>query len=605
MAASAERSALRWVFRRPLERRGRLAALFLASLGGALLGGASLTSAYPLLVILFDAQWTQRLAAIAERAPPLLLPLARGLVALATGGDPLHALSWVLGLLVAAMLLAALLQLAQDWIAAPLVHDAVRAVATEAHEALLQGAGADTPQGALLALFTADLDALRVTLQKVFSKVVHEPFKLAFSLVLLVAIDARLALVMGLLFPIAAGAILFLSRRLRDRARRTLAQTGSLVALVEEGLRGRRVVRAHGLESRERQRFAEVQLELTGNQVALDRHEALSSPLLELLVSLAAAAVILVGAQRVVARELSAEALLTFFAVLASMLDPMRKLADTQVRTRRGAAAAVRLKSLVDSVPATPPIHGTLPFPRLVRGIEFHHVAAHAANGAKLLTDISLVARPGEVVLVAGRSGAGKSTLLDLLAGLRRYDAGSIAIDGAPLQELDAAGFRARIGMVTQETFLFRGTIEENVTLGAAPRGVALHEALAGAGLAPLVATLPLGAATPVESRAFSAGERQRLAIARALYRDPALLLLDEATSALDRPVEEKILAGLFAARAGRITFVVTHRLANELPFDQVLVLDHGVVAAHGSPRELLERSPLYRELLTGAADGN
>ncbi|MBL8841919.1 MAG: ABC transporter ATP-binding protein [Planctomycetes bacterium] len=605
MAATAERSALTWVFRRPLARRGRLAALFLASLGGALLGGASLTSAYPLLVILFDEQWGERLAALAERAPALLLPLARAVVALAVGGDPLTALTWVLSLLVGAMLLAALLQLAQDWIAAPLVHDAVRGVATEAHEALLQGAGADTPQGALLALFTADLDALRVTLQKVFSKVVHEPFKLLFSLGLLVAIDGRLALVMGLLFPLAAGAILFLSRRLRDRARRTLAQTGSLVALVEEGLRGRRVVRAHGLEARERSRFAQVQLELTGNQIALDRHEALSSPLLELMVALAAAAVILVGAQRVVARELSAEALLTFFAVLASMLDPMRKLADTQVRTRRGAAAAARLKALVDSVPATPPIHGTRPFPRLARGLELCNVAARAANGAPLLAGVDLVARPGEVVLVAGRSGAGKSTLLDLLAGLRRYDGGSIELEGVPLPELDAAGFRARIGMVTQETFLFRGSIEENVTLGTPPRSVALHEALAAAGLAELVASLPHGAATPIESRAFSAGERQRLAIARALYRDPALLLLDEATSALDRPVEEKILARVFAARAGRITFVVTHRLASELPYDQVVVLDHGVVAARGAPHELLEGSALYRELVHGAADGD
>ncbi len=601
MAGSDDRAALRWVFRRPLARRGRLAALFGTSLVGALLGGASLTSAYPLLVILFDPSWSARLRDRAADAPELLRPLVGWLAEFAARGDATVALLLVLGVLLGGIMLAAVAQLAQDWIAAPLVHDAVRAISTEAHEALLRGAGSDTPQGELLAHFTADLDALRVTLQKVFSKVVHEPFKLACALALLIAIDAKLALVLGLLFPAAAGFVLFLSRRLRDRARRTLAETGSLVALVEEGLRGRRVVRAFGLEERERGRFREVQDGLTRNQIALDRHEALSSPLLELLVSLAAAAVILVGARRVVGGDLSAEALLTFFAVLASMLDPMRKLADTQVRTRRGAAAAVRLKALVDSAPKEPPIHGTRPFPSLARGVALRGVGVRTASGADLLADVELHARPGEVVLVAGRSGAGKSTLLDLLAGLRRYDSGAIEIEGVALPTLDAAAFRARIGLVTQETFLFRGTIAENVTLGETARRVSLDESLAASGLAALVAGLPQGAATPVESRAFSAGERQRLSIARALYRDPALLLLDEATSALDRPVEEAILANLFAARAGRVTFVVTHRLAPELPFDQVVVLDRGRVAAHGSPRELLDRSPLYRELVRGS----
>ncbi|MBM4016684.1 MAG: hypothetical protein FJ293_17210, partial [Planctomycetes bacterium] len=326
MATGTDRSALSWLLRRPLARRGRLVALLLASLAGALLGGVSLTSAYPLLVILFDHEWAGRLAERAAELPAWIAPAAQGLLSFAAEREQGGALLLVLCLLVGAIALAAVAQLAQDWLAAPLVHETVRGVATEAHEALLRGAGHDVAQGELLALFTADLDAMRVALQKVFSKVVHEPFKLLFSLALLIAIDGRLALVLGVLFPAAAGFVLFLSRRLRDRARRTLAQTGGLVALVEEGLRGRRIVRAYGLEERERQRFRAVQQELTGNQVALDRHEALSSPLLELMVAIAAGAVILAGARRVVAGDLSPEALLTFFAVLASMLDPMRKL---------------------------------------------------------------------------------------------------------------------------------------------------------------------------------------------------------------------------------------------------------------------------------------
>jgi ABC-type multidrug transport system fused ATPase/permease subunit len=603
VATGDHHSALCWLLRRPLKRRGRLAALLTASLVGALLGGASLTSAYPLLVILFDRTWAARLAERAGELPALIQPAAQGLLEFATGCEQGGALLLVLCLLVGAIALGALAQLTQDWLAAPLVHETVRQVSTEAHEALLRGAGNDAAHGELLALFTADLDAMRVALQKVFSKVVHEPFKLLCSLTLLIAIDGKLALVLGVLFPAAAGLVLFLSRRLRDRARRTLAQTGGLVALVEEGLRGRRIVRAFGLEERERQRFRAVQHELTGNQVTLDRHEALSSPLLELMVAIAAGAVILAGARRVVAGDLSAEALLTFFAVLASMLDPMRKLADTQVRTRRGAAAAARVRRLIGAAPAEAPVRGRSPFPAAPRKLRLRDVGVASAAGSPLLSGIEFEVSAGEVVLVAGRSGAGKSTLLDLLAGLRSYDSGAIELDGVALHDLDPAAFRARIGLVTQETFLFRGSIEENVTLGQPPRGVSLAAALTAAGVDTLVSNLPQGARTPVELRAFSAGERQRLSIARALYRAPALLLLDEATSALDRPVEEAILRAVFGARAGRFTFVVTHRLAPELPFDRVLLLDRGRVEAEGAPKELLRRSLLWRELVHGSAE--
>jgi len=283
----------------------------------------------------------------------------------------------------------------------------------------------------------------------------------------------------------------------------------------------------------------------------------------------------------------------------------MRKLADTQVRTQRGAAAAARLRELIASVPAEPPVRGTRPFPGLRQGIALERVGVRASGregAASLLESIDLAAQPGEVVLVAGRSGAGKSTLLDVIAGLRSYDSGAVRLDGARLEDLSAEEFRARVGLVTQETFLFRGPIAENVTLGRPPRGVSLDEALARAGVDALVASLPDGAATTVESRQFSAGERQRLSIARALYRDPAILLLDEATSALDRPIEAAILREVLAARAGRVTFLVTHRLAPELPVDQVVVLDGGRVVAQGRPREVFEGSPLFRELVHGGA---
>lgn len=591
-----------WILRRPLRRPRRLAALLLSSVAAALLGGITLTSLYPVLVILFDPGWSERLRALAGGSWGPVRPLLESIVSWLSGSEPFAALVGVLAALLAGLALAAGAQLLQDWLAAPIVHGCAQEIATEAHDALLNGAAADAPQGDVLARFTADLDAIRVALQKVLGKVVHEPFKLAFLLALLVAIDAKLALLAGLLFPAAAGSVLFLARRLRDTARKTLAQTSSLVALVEEGLRGRRVVRAFGLEERERGRFLEVQGELTRNLVQLDRHEALSSPLLELLAGAAAAGCILLGAHRVLRSELSPEALLTFFAVLVSTLDPMRKLADTHVRTQRGAAAAARMRRLIASVPSEPPVRGTTPFRGVRARLELREVGVRSEGGAELLRGVDLRAAPGEIVLVAGRSGAGKSTLIDVIAGLRRYHAGTVAFDGVRLEELEAASFRARVGLVTQETFLFRGTIRENVTLGRAPRRTSLAQALERAGLSELVASLEAGVETPLQSRAFSAGERQRLSIARALYRDPDLLLLDEATSALDRPVEEAILRAVLADRSGRITFVVSHRLSAGIAADQVVLLEDGAIAARGRPAELLAESALYRDLVHGTA---
>jgi subfamily B ATP-binding cassette protein MsbA len=246
-------------------------------------------------------------------------------------------------------------------------------------------------------------------------------------------------------------------------------------------------------------------------------------------------------------------------------------------------------------------VRGSRRLSEVTEGIVCREATACSADGKALVAEISLVARPGERLLLAGASGAGKSTLLDVLAGLRHLRSGTVTIDRTELSELDPGDFRTQVALVAQETFLFRGSIEENVTLGRRARGVSLDQALAAADLANLVAGLPSGVATLVEARGLSAGERQRLSIARAVYCDPAILLLDEATSALDRPSEERILGSLLAARSRRITLLVTHRLSPTLPVDRVLLLEQGRLVAEGTFEELLSTSPALRHLMEGA----
>jgi ABC-type multidrug transport system fused ATPase/permease subunit len=239
--------------------------------------------------------------------------------------------------------------------------------------------------------------------------------------------------------------------------------------------------------------------------------------------------------------------------------------------------------------------------PTAVEGaVVFDHVSFAYAPGRPVLHDVSLAVAPGQVVALVGPSGAGKSTLVSLLARFYDPTAGRVLLDGQDLRELSLGGLRAQIGMVFQDTFLFATTIRENIAFGRPSADEAAIIAAARAANAwEFVEQLPLGLETPVGERGvqLSEGQKQRLAIARALLRDPRILVLDEPTSALDARSERLLQSALDNLMRGRTTFVIAHRLATAQRADQILVLERGAIVERGTHAELLARRGVYREL--------
>ena len=455
--------------------------------------------------------------------------------------------------------------------------------------------------GEILSRLTNDVEALRGSLAAGISNLLKDGLTLLGCVVWVFAASWKLALFAFLVLPPAAAALVAIGRKMRKRSGTAQERMAELTGIVQENIGGGRIVRAFGAERFEEQRFEKANTGYFRAFTRLRRVSAAAKPLSEYVIILVAVSIGWMGAREVfVAGTLPPERLFTFVAALLAMLSPVKSLSEMGGTIAAGLGAADRVWAMLDTPPTIADRPGARTLPSFREELRFENVSFAYRDGQPVLHGVEFHVKRGEVVALVGASGAGKSTTLDLLARFMDPTQGRITFDGTDLRDATLASLRGQLGIVSQETILFHDSVRANIAYGLDEVDPARVEAAARAAHAhDFVSRLPQGYGTLVGDRGvlISGGERQRLAIARALLRNPPILLLDEATSALDAESERLVQEALERLMQDRTVLVIAHRLATVQHADRILVFDGGRIVQHGRHDELLDQGGPYARL--------
>jgi ABC-type multidrug transport system fused ATPase/permease subunit len=412
--------------------------------------------------------------------------------------------------------------------------------------------------------------------------------------------DWRLALVSCATVPAFASVILVFNKRIRRASIVARQETAQVNAHLQENLSGIRLIQAFAREAYEKQRFLGQLRKLARASIHSDIVNWQAGVIGGVIVFIGPLIVLWFGGVQVIRGALTVGSLIAFYSYLGKLYSPTNTLVQMTLGLQGLLAGIDRAFALLDTPIDVEERPDARTLPSVQGLVELKNVSFQHADNGFALQNLSFVAEPGTCIAIVGPSGAGKSTLVNLLC--RFYDPlqGSITLDGYDLRDLKLDFLRQQIGVVSQDTFLFNASLQDNIGYGRADATEEeIVEAARMAEIHDFIAGLPQGYDTVVGERGvkLSGGQKQRIAIARAILRDPKILILDEATSSLDANVEASIQAALEPLMASRTTFIVAHRLSTVRNADHILVLDEGRIVDRGTHWELLQLDGLYQEL--------
>jgi ABC-type multidrug transport system fused ATPase/permease subunit len=454
--------------------------------------------------------------------------------------------------------------------------------------------------GQLMSRATVDLQSVRFFLGFGLIFFFQHVLTVVSVLVVLFVVDWRLSLIVLAITPVIVAVAYRYSHVSHPVLRDVQQKLADVATVTEESIVGVHVVKAFAQEERRQAQFERASGSVFDQTVRAFRQRALYVPLLSFLPLLAQGAVLLAAGRMVVNGSLQLSAFFVFNLLLAMLIVPLRSLGMWIGQAQRATASGERIFEIMDEPEGVEDLPHAIELPPGPGSIRFEGVGFGYAEGRPVLEEIDLELAPGRTVALIGHTGSGKTTLAALVP--RFYDAveGRVLVDGIDVRDVTRRSLRREIGVISQDPFLFSATVRENIAFGLVDARDELIERAARAAQAhEFVEQLPQGYDTVIGERGItlSGGQRQRLAIARALVIDPRILILDDATASVDATTEAKIRAGLAEAMRGRTTIIIAHRLSTIALADEIVVLEHGRIAARGTQAELLATNRVFQEI--------
>jgi subfamily B ATP-binding cassette protein MsbA len=410
----------------------------------------------------------------------------------------------------------------------------------------------------------------------------------------------QLTLLTAVIFPPAIYVINRIGKRIKRASSRIQEKVADISSYLERTIFGIKIIKSFATEDWERTRFADENKAKYSAAMRRVRLSAYLIPLIELMTAVGMVAVFWLGFWQVTTGQLTTGWFMGFIAMVGMIYRPVKTLGSFNAAFQQGLASAERIFDVVDIEPEAHDAPDAVDINRINGEVEFRDVTFSYNGERPILNHINLQVEAGQTIALVGPSGAGKTTMVNLLTRFYEIKNGEITIDGHPISRISLRSLRKQVGLVPQETVIFGGTVWENIAYGRFDAtDEEVIEAAKNANAHEFIVKMPKGYNTPIGERGMqiSGGQRQRLAIARAILKDPRILILDEATSSLDTESEALIQEALSNLMKDRTTFVIAHRLSTVVKADMILVLNNGEIVESGTHKELIAHNGLYRKL--------
>ncbi len=581
--------------------------MFLLSVGAMLLTSLFKTSPITMLIPIIDR-------IIADR--PVVLPNTQGIpefvLNLVEQINSMPRMTMLNVIIVAAVVLTLLKSICfywQTYLMNDMSHRVIRDLRRDLYAKFMNSPlsfYAKRRSGELVSRVTYDTGIVRDAISEGLMDAIFQPIELVVNIILLLSIrwifgiPWSLVILITVVTPLVIYPVVRIGKMLKKVSRSSQQAMGDINASLYETVTGVRVVQAFGMEDYEKKRFARFNNEYYRSTMSLVSRNLMIAPVTELVGIVCGCAVAWIGASRVINHEMSAGAFLAFATALFSLFRPLKRLSRLHAINQTAMAAAERVFQTIDEKnDIVEPANAVL-LPKLSDRIEFRNVSFEYEPGRKVLDKIGFSVKKGEIVALVGPSGSGKTTLLNFLPRFYDPTEGEVLFDGRSVREASLQSLRSQIGIVTQETILFNDTVSANIAYGRAGYDQSLiEEAARVANAHDFILKLPNGYQTTIGDRGFklSGGEKQRLAIARAVLKNPPILVLDEATSALDTESERLVQDAIHKIMIGRTVLVIAHRLSTVKDANRILVLQDGRIIQDGRHDDLIKQPGMYARL--------